>query len=100
MKITLNVEEKDGLTYRVTTNLFSIVALERKFKIRASDLASGVAMEHLAFLAFEGAKQEGFTVPAVLTTTSSALFRWMSWRKNLQTLRARQLPQESLRVSR
>ena len=65
MKITLNVEEKDGLTYRVTTNLFSIVALERKFKIRASDLASGVAMEHLAFLAFEGAKQEGFTVPAV-----------------------------------
>jgi hypothetical protein len=65
MKITLNVEEKDGLTYRVTTNLFSIVALERKFKIRASDLASGVAMEHLAFLAFEGAKQDGITVPAV-----------------------------------
>ena len=66
MKITLNVEEKDGTTYRVTTNLFSIVALERKFKIRASDLASGVAMEHLAFLAFEGAKQSGVTtVPAV-----------------------------------
>jgi hypothetical protein len=65
MKITLNVEEKDGLTYQVTTNLFSIVALERKFKIRASDLASGVAMEHLAFLAFEGAKQEGITTPAV-----------------------------------
>jgi hypothetical protein len=41
------------------------VALERKFKIRASDLASGVAMEHLAFLAFEGAKQNGITVPAV-----------------------------------
>jgi hypothetical protein len=65
MKITLNVEEKDGVTYQVTTNLFSIVALERKFKIRASDLASGVAMEHLAFLAFEGAKQEGFIVPVV-----------------------------------
>ena len=63
MKITLNVEEKDGLKYQVTTNLFSIVALERKFKIRASDLASGVAMEHLAFLAFESAKQQGFTVP-------------------------------------
>jgi hypothetical protein len=41
------------------------VALERKFKIRASDLASGVAMEHLAFLAFEGAKQNSITVPAV-----------------------------------
>jgi hypothetical protein len=65
MKITLNVEQTDGLTYQVTTNLFSIVALERKFKIRASDLASGVAMEHLAFLAFEGAKQNSITVPAV-----------------------------------
>jgi hypothetical protein len=65
MKITLAVEQIDGLTYEVTTNLFSIVALERKFKIRASDLASGVAMEHLAFLAFEGAKQNSITVPAV-----------------------------------
>ena len=65
MKITLEVTEKGGVAYRVTTNLFSIIAMERRFKIRASDLANGVAMEHLAFLAFEGAKQEGFTVPAV-----------------------------------
>jgi hypothetical protein len=65
MKITLAVEQTDGQTYQVTTNLFSIVALERKFKIRASDLASGVAMEHLAFLAFEGAKQNGIVTPAV-----------------------------------
>lgn len=65
MKITLNVEQQDGQTYQVTTNLFSIVALERKFKIRASDLASGVAMEHLAFLAFEGAKQNGIVTPAI-----------------------------------
>ena len=63
MKITLAVEQTDGLTYQVVTNLFSIVALERKFKIRASDLASGVAMEHLAFLAYEGAKQSNITVP-------------------------------------
>lgn len=65
MRITLEVQEKGGVAYRVTTNLFSIIAMERRFKIRASDLANGVAMEHLAFLAFEGAKQEGFTVPAV-----------------------------------
>jgi hypothetical protein len=65
MKITLEVQEKGGVSYRVTTNLFSIIAMERKFKIRASDLAQGVALEHLAFLAFEGAKQEGFTVPVV-----------------------------------
>jgi hypothetical protein len=65
MRITLEVKEKGGVAYRVTTNLFSIIAMERRFKIRASDLAQGVAMEHLAFLAFEGAKQEGFTVPVV-----------------------------------
>ena len=66
MKITLEIEQSDGLKYQVTTNLFSIVALERKFKLRASDLASGVAMEHLAFLAYEGAKQNGVTaVPLV-----------------------------------
>jgi hypothetical protein len=63
MKITLQVEQTDGETYEVTTNLYSIVALERKYKIRASDLASGVAMEHLAFLAYEGAKQNSITVP-------------------------------------
>jgi hypothetical protein len=63
MKITLNVEQQDGQTYQVSTNLYSIVALERKYKIRASDLASGVAMEHLAFLAYEGAKQNNITVP-------------------------------------
>ena len=63
MKITLNVEQQDGQTYQVSTNLYSIVALERKYKIRASDLASGVAMEHLAFLAYEGAKQNSITVP-------------------------------------
>ena len=65
MKITLAVEEVSGLKYEVTTNLYSIVAMERKFKIRASDLAQGIAMEHLAFLAFEGAKQSGVTTPAV-----------------------------------
>jgi hypothetical protein len=65
MKITLKVEQQDGETYQVTTNLFSIVALERKYKIRASDLASGVAVEHLAYLAYEGAKQNGISVPLV-----------------------------------
>ena len=70
MKITLAVEQADGLTYQVVTNLFSIVALERKFKIRASDLASGVAMEHLAFLAFEGAKQNNITVCLLYTSPS------------------------------
>lgn len=65
MKIKLNVTEQNDVTYEVTTNLYSIVAMERKFKIRASDLASGVAMEHLAFLAYEGAKQLGHITPPI-----------------------------------
>lgn len=65
MKITLEVTPIDGQPYRVTTNLFSIIAMERKFGIKASDLASGIAMEHLAFLAFEGSKQQNIVVPVV-----------------------------------
>lgn len=63
MKITLQVTEVDGNAYRVTTNLFTIVAMERKFKIKASDLAQGIAMEHLAFLAYESCKQKSIPVP-------------------------------------
>lgn len=65
MKIRLKVTPVDGDAYEVSTNLFTVVALERKFKIRASELATGIGLEHLAFLAFESCKQVGITVPAV-----------------------------------
>lgn len=65
MQLTLKVTPIEGDPYEVKTNLFTIVALERKFKIRASDLASGIGLEHLAFMAFESCKQLGVTVPAV-----------------------------------
>lgn len=65
MQLTLKVTPNEGDAYEVVTNLFTIVALERRFKVRASDLANGIAMEHLAFLAYEAAKQSGVTVPAV-----------------------------------
>jgi len=65
MQLTLDIAFTDGNRYQVTTNLFTIVALERKFKIRASDLEHGVAIEHLAFLAYESSKQHGITVPIV-----------------------------------
>ena len=63
MKITMHVQQNDGQEYEVTTNLFTVVAMERKFKIKASDLAQGIAMEHLAFLAYESCKQSSITVP-------------------------------------
>jgi hypothetical protein len=63
MKITLRVQQNDGQEYEVTTNLFTVVAMERKFKIKASDLAQGIALEHLAFLAYESCKQSSVPVP-------------------------------------
>ena len=63
MKITLRVQQNDGQEYEVTTNLFTVVAMERKFKIKASDLAQGIALEHLAFLAYESCKQCNILVP-------------------------------------
>jgi len=63
MKITMRVQQNDGQEYEVTTNLFTVVAMERKFKIKASDLAQGIALEHLAFLAYESCKQSSVPVP-------------------------------------
>lgn len=65
MKITLEVTQNDGQRYKVTTNLFTVVAMERKFKIKASDLAQGIAVEQLAFLAYECCKQNDIVVPIV-----------------------------------
>jgi len=66
MKITLKVTQTDGDVYQLTTNLFTIVAMERKFKIKASELATGIAMEQLAFLAYESCKQSGTVVVPVV----------------------------------
>lgn len=65
MKIQLRVIPNEGDPYEVTTNLFVVVAWERKTKKQASSLANGIGAEDLAFFAFESAKQAGITVPAV-----------------------------------
>ena len=65
MQLHLHVTTTDGQDYTVTTNLFVVVAWERKYKRKASDLASGIGVEDLAFMAFESCKQSGITVPAV-----------------------------------
>jgi hypothetical protein len=63
MQITIQVTPTEGETYQVQTSLFVIVAFERKFKMRASELANGVGMEHLAFMAYESCKQSNIPVP-------------------------------------
>lgn len=65
MKLTLKIDIGNG-PYTVTTNLGTIVAWERKFKRKASDMATAIGAEDLAFLAWEASKQAGLTVPATL----------------------------------
>jgi hypothetical protein len=64
MLLTLKVTT-DETTYEVKTNLYVIIAWERKFKQKASNLASGVGLEDLAFMAFESCKISSIPVPAI-----------------------------------
>ena len=64
MHLTLKVTT-DETTYEVKTNLYVIIAWERKFKQKASNLASGVGLEDLAFMAFESCKISSIPVPAI-----------------------------------
>lgn len=65
MKLTLRVDQGDG-PMEVTTNLFTIVAWERRFKTKASNIANGIGLEDLAFLAHTALQQIGVVVPIVL----------------------------------
>lgn len=63
MKITIRYTRK-GEVHEVTTTLGTIVAWERKFKRKASDMANGMGIEDIAYLAFEASKTHKLTVPA------------------------------------
>ena len=67
MKLTLKVETTET-TYEVTTNLFVIVMWERKYKRKASDMASGIGVEDLAFMAYEASKVNKIVVPSEFET--------------------------------
>lgn len=63
MKITIRYTRK-GEIQEVTTTLGTIVAWERKFKRKASDMGNGMGIEDIAFLAFEASKTHKVVVPA------------------------------------
>lgn len=64
MKLTLQVTQTDGQQYEVKTNLFVIVAWERKFKRKSAELGAGnIGHEDLLFMAYEAAKQANIPVP-------------------------------------
>jgi hypothetical protein len=67
MKVTLKVTETGGNAYEVTTSLPVIIAWERKYKRKASELGSGmIGLEDMVFWAYESAKRCNVPVPLSL----------------------------------
>jgi hypothetical protein len=67
MKLTLKYDIGEG-PVEVSTNLYVVVAWERRYKRKASDMATGIGLEDLAFLAWEASKVHGVLVPAEFDT--------------------------------
>lgn len=65
MELNIRVQTADD-DYTVKTTLFNIVQLERKYKTTASALQTGVSIEQLGYLAYEGSKAAGHKPPATL----------------------------------
>ena len=65
MQLTLKVTLKDA-THEVTTNMMMIVMWERKYKRKASQIADGIGVEDLSYLAYEASRTQGIVVPALL----------------------------------
>jgi hypothetical protein len=72
MKLTLKVETTET-TYEVVTNLYVIVMWERKYKRKASEMATGIGVEDLAFMAYEASKLNKIVVPAEFDTFVKSL---------------------------
>lgn len=65
MKLRMRIDLGEG-PIEVQTNLATVVAWERKFKRKASQMSEGMGIEDLAFLAHEACKQNQITVPLML----------------------------------
>ncbi len=65
MKLTMRLDLGDG-EFTVTTNLYTVVMWERKYKRKISQIAEGLGIEDLSFLAHEACKQNSVLVPAML----------------------------------
>lgn len=63
MKLHLRLDLGDG-PIELVTNLMVIILWERKFKRKASDMANGIGMEDIAFMAYECCKNSQIVVSA------------------------------------
>ena len=66
MQLTLKITFTDDTDVTVSTNLMTIVSWERKYKRKASQIADGIGIEDLAFMAYEASRSSSITVPALL----------------------------------
>ena len=66
MQLTLKITFTDDTDVTVSTNLMTIVSWERKYKRKASQIADGIGIEELAFMAYEASRSSNITVPALL----------------------------------
>lgn len=66
MQLTLKAIFVDGQTQTVETNLATVVAWERKYRRKASEMASGIGVEDLAFLCYTASQKQGIVVPSTL----------------------------------
>ena len=62
MNLTLRLDLGEG-PFEVKTNLYVIVAYERKFKRKASEMAQNIGVEDLLYLAYEACKLHAIVVP-------------------------------------
>ncbi len=65
MQLTLKVTFEDK-TETVTTNMMTIVMWERKYKRKASQIADGIGIEDLSYMAYEASRSQGIVVPLLL----------------------------------
>jgi|694.fasta_scaffold27508_4 hypothetical protein len=63
--LTIRYTLKGADPVTVGTSLADLVAWERRYKSKASRLGTELAIEDLAFLAYEATKSNGGTVPIV-----------------------------------
>jgi hypothetical protein len=66
MQLTLKITFTDDTDVTVSTNLMTIVSWERKYKRKASQIADGIGIEDLAYMAYEASRSSNITVPALL----------------------------------
>ncbi len=66
MQLTLKITFTDDTDVTVSTNLMTIVSWDRKYNRTASQIADGIGIEDLAYMAYEASRSSSITVPALL----------------------------------